>query len=270
VERNNIPKDIKLRPLIYLPIAAQLETQGFDNTLEHCLARIHSAASINELGAVPLHISIDRWRGNFKTEILARVLKELILSTQISISILGPSTAEIAQSIEYNQRSVLDKNLNTPLLLGLIFEAGVKAIEGGSNLETHKLAAQLGFKLRVAQVIDPSVNVFQKLFEAREALIETKALETWYPIQSRFKEPNNFFRTLCFARLILPEIPFIRAPISLLGSSGAYAAACFGVNDIGYLAADAETSRALEIERIEHVHGAGYTQVGVRRVYERV
>ena len=82
---------------------------SLERSLEQSLERIGTSSLINDFGGVPLQVVVDRWRGSFRTESLTNVLKDVIARSNTSLSILGPSTAEINKAIDGDLKNVLEK-----------------------------------------------------------------------------------------------------------------------------------------------------------------
>jgi 2-iminoacetate synthase ThiH len=167
-------------------------------------------------------------------------------------------------------------------ILSALKRAGIKTVPGGASLEVHLLAAKRGFSLHVAHDVTPLLGgggvgtqplyplesdpesvklLFERfvaeLLEVRDTLSATGNLTLWFPWTTQpldtphsiLPTPLRALRILALARLLLPAVPFISAPLTLFGPSLTTLALSFGANDLGSLAADAATATALKIAR---------------------
>jgi hypothetical protein len=219
---------------------------------------------------VPLFLTIDDWHSGDFTQLL-----DLLAQLQSeSVSILGPSTSElklIAQGLE--------KKSNPPSLVpSTVYEdlraAGISNIEGGSDIKLHADAAAHGFDLTFAHNLvrarllqhttsgsapaasrEHVASFLQEIYALREMLLPSNAVQTWSLWSSWLLDSSlpkaeaplglEVLHALLLAKLLLPEIPWIRAPLSLVGMRLAEIAAEVGVSDFGYVAADADSARIL-------------------------
>lgn len=62
-------------------------------------------------------------------------------------------------------------------------------------------------------------------------------------------------RAIAIARLVLPEVPLVRAPISLLGAKLAHIALYCGAQDLGYIALDMTAAEQSGLLRLQDIVG---------------
>lgn len=256
------PGPARLQPLFFVPLLTILRQSGSSKKALQTLCDRTDAVMSHVHGAAAV-LAIDEWGDRDNYPKLFDTLSTFSETKPASLHILGPSTADLKKLIP------LEDSSSRSALKGF-FEAlratGVSTIEGGSNRELHRLAAENGFRSAVAHNLTRtrlalSDGAFQsdefiaELYDVRAALIKTGALETWFPWSSAVLDTGlpkadaplgyEFLRALLLGRLLLPEVRYIRASLSLVGIRLAELAYSFGINDFGYVAADTETAEGL-------------------------
>jgi len=260
----------RLRPLIFSPVQKSLaENRTLPEIASEIRTAIHHARSF--FGPyTPLSLAVDDWHsGDFSS--LLEVLTEL---SHEDLNILGPSTSEI-KLIAHRVYSVSDPEVSVPTdIFEQLSKAGIKNIEGGGDLRVHLAAAERGFQLtythnlvrtRLLSSSTPGKGAsstqyhtdsfLSEIYALRKALLPNKGVDTWalwssWLLDSSIPQPDaplglEVLRALLLARLLLPEIKWIRAPLSLVGMRLGEIAAEFGISDFGFVAVDAESAKRL-------------------------
>ena len=262
-EGANRIEQARLKPLFYVPIGSILQQSGSSKKALQTLAD-RTDAVLSHCGGENLSLAIDEW-GDSNS--FPKILETLVAFCEIkpeALEILGPSTADL-RKLAPAENDETGSHF-TPDFFSSLKSAGVDTIEGGSNRALHSLAAKNGFRLAVAQnlvrtrlAVQSSTasneGFLQELYAVREELVPSRKLETWFPWSSAVLDTGlpkadtplgfEFLRALLLGRLLLPEVPYIRASVSLVGIRLAELAYSFGANDFGYVSADAETAERL-------------------------
>lgn len=258
----------KLRPLLFAAVQSELASNEISDVRDSLRLSLKNARTA--LGTdVPLSIAVDDWHsGNF-----ARLLELLSALREDNVSILGPSTSELKLIAQHLEKKDTPQQAVAPSIFLELKSAGILSIEGGSDLKLHADAALHGFSLTFAHNLvrarlfqhttggaelhsSRSVESFlQDIFALRESLLPTGALHTWSLWSSWLLDSSlpkaevplglEVLQALLLAKLLLPEVPWIRAPLSLVGMRLAEIAGDAGVSDFGYVAADTESARRL-------------------------
>lgn len=264
--------EIFLRPVCFLPIGALLEEQGKEGAFSTCRTYLEQLA--NDLSVPqPVCLAIDRWQGKFAFEDLLDVLAEVarLSFSNLTFRALGPSSAELKQLFGSKE----DLREEVIRVLDLLRAHGVTSIDGGSDIEVHRVGAEQGFFLSVGQLVALPRRMsslsetsqpgsqhqwFDEGFilglEALNELSERRnEFQVWFPwslgsldhMENLGGQPLGLqlLRAIALGRLMLPKLPFIRAPLSLLGVKLAHVALEFGANDLGFAAVDARTAGCL-------------------------
>lgn len=267
---------IRLRPVYYLPLAELLETSSPQAAIERGQAAISELnKKLNFSGT--LYVAIDRWTGAFALQELLACIKQIIalpLGETRSLRALGATTLEI-------EEISTSSKLTFPELAKLFQEAGIFSIEGGAELSVHKDASDFGFELVVAQRLPESTEFHYKdfiteLFHISRVLAPGGNLRVWFP-WSQYQLDSvestrhgvlglDFLKCIALGRLVLKDVPMIRAPISLLGVKLASVALSLGANDLGFAAVESGTAEKLGIARMSETQEA----IGESEFYSNV
>ena len=285
VTRNRSLNAVRLRPLFHVPIGQLLEERGYSACGDHIDARLRDlscdATSPNE----PIFVAIDRWSGRFSFSELSQALMRIceFSSDVISFRILGPSTVDLVQMLESNDAKGESDSAYLEQVLMMLRELGVSAIEGGSDLDLHREAAMLGFETVFSHELaldsasrqelflsaDPNASdsrlteftreFLQEFLLVRSEIEPLGHFSTWFPWTASLLDHRSgkavpiavqVLRAIALGRLMFPETPYIRAPLSALGLKVAHVALEFGANDLGFAAVDSDTERALGVARL--------------------
>ena len=261
-----------LRPVRFIPLAALLSENGSTRALEECSASIENALEQTPEKS-SLHIAIDSWsftggRHPVSYDAVLQTLAALRERFAPRVLLIGPSTGELKSLIPESDSELNDASN----VLRAFRDAGIERIEGGNDLKIHASAVASGLQTTFAHNLvrsrmrrgddapRPECRSFlEELFELRTKLFPAYIPETWYPWSSvvldhgqpKQEAPLGFevLFAIALARLCLPEVQFIRAPLSMIGPRMAEVALQFGANDLGYAAVDADTADQLGLVR---------------------
>lgn len=279
VTRAVVPRGVgplRIRPVISLPVG-QILVQDPTSALEKCQQYL---ANLSEQLAVPgpIALTVDSWVGDFRYQDVLTVLGQLAHFTPNDNSFipLGPSTVEIKELCQRIQfQGAAPETLRE--LLGEFQANGVASIEGGCDLVIHEVAGALGFQLSMGQSVEKGIveasdkqrpinftrDFIETLFLIRSQLLPLRQVSVWFPWSQQILDRGSFcedqplgeqlLRAIALGRLLLPEVPFIRAPLSMLGAKVAHVATQFGANDLGFAAVDSQTAEVLGIARLSEV-----------------
>ncbi|HEY4760420.1 MAG TPA: hypothetical protein VIH42_07565 [Thermoguttaceae bacterium] len=240
--------------VICLPAAALLEEHGYADALAAARCWLDTRL-IQPPAFQRLYLAVDRWRGTFSALEMLELLKKAVASDRwASMILLGPSSDIIRIWLEETNRT---NNLDLSSLLVQLREAGIVALEGGSDLGIHRAAADAGLMIAVSQVVTDSTTFLSAIFCAREMLAHTGRFTAWYPELSGPLDGSSLadgeasglevMRAIALARLVLPVEVTIRAPLVSMGEKMARVALDFGAADLGFMGADAESAALLKI-----------------------
>ena len=282
--RNRGTPHIRLRPLFYIPLAQTLEGGGFKGAADFVAARLLDLDRDIALEGKIISVALDRWSGRFSFSELSQTLI-LIRDFELrgaKLQILGPSTVDIAQLLDSGEADGESDMSYLEQVLTSLQELGISSIEGGSDLDLHREAALLGFDNVFSHELsldskahaelfssgtlprDSRTTEFTREFLQEFTLIRSEVeplghLNTWFPWTAALLDHESgkaipiavqVLRAIALGRLMFPEVPYIRAPLSALGLKVAHVALEFGANDLGFAAVDAGTERALGVARI--------------------
>lgn len=274
---------VRLRPVFHLPIAAVLEQGGEEGAALFATQRLQALESDLQLNT-PIVIAIDRWSGKFRTEQLLGTLQHLAqrAPSNLRFTILGPSTVDLSVVLEQAQADERgDLGLLDDTLAGLR-RISVHSLEGGSDLDMHQRACAQDMRVTISQELsvdypderdgrfrtrsreeigrtDLSREFLQELFLIRRHILPSGLLTCWFPWTPTLLDETRgnalplavqVLRAMAIGRLVLPEVPYIRAPLSALGLKVAQVGLEYGANDLGFAAVDAETEAALGVARL--------------------
>lgn len=266
------PREVKIRPVFFLPLAELIETLGVGDAVaagSERLEQLQADITVSQ----QLSLAIDRWQGQFELDVLLGALTEL--TDRHKLYPVNVSTAELED---------LGRVLGAESLKGVeqvlehLWRRGYKVIEGGADIATQSLAAKKGFLLRTGQrVASSDAELFrfvEELYALREALVASGRWEVWFPWTSAVLDRQlsagsplgvQLLKTIALGRLLLPEVRYIRAPLSLLGIKVAQVATHFGANDLGFATVDENSAEVLGIMRLSEVEEImGVEQMTVR------
>lgn len=285
-EMDIVQKEIKIQPAIFFPLAKLLGTKTGNEIIEIFRTKIFELKKANSFPESCLLV-VDHWIGDFEFSSFLEVLSSILSEVQslLRLQLLGPSTADLKKIMG---KSLLNgENSTTGVLTQLKF-AGIASIYGGQDIDIFQEAAKLDFELSFEQDISsipawrkisslpkPSGDGFfsekgkrgtsflsQLLFLRKHLLLSGKFYR-WFPASeipssqslTRSEQPFavDYLRAIAIARLTLPEISFVSAPLNYFGPKLAHVALAFGANDLGFAALDEETEKALRVPRIEDI-----------------
>ncbi len=251
--------EVRIRPVCFLPLASLLEEGGKEFALDLCTSYLRELDK-NLTLAQDILMAVDRWHGLFATDDFLSSLFSLshLDGARNRFAILGPSTFELDQIAEMHSLSELLTRLRL---------AGVTTIEGGSDLELHEFSVRRGFAVAVGQQLANNNGswdrFWREVLHLRTRLVPSGALQVWFPWSSTPLDRSEnsaesplgeqTLRAVALGRLVLPEVPYIRSPLSLMGCKVSHVALEFGANDLGFGAVDSRTAERLQIERLSTV-----------------
>ena len=271
-----------LAPVFYFPLAAAVEAGGATQAAEQCVESLVSAAQNRPTDGIG--IVVDRWTGNFQFETLAEAValtnQRLMLENLNGPFFTGPSTGELKRII----RSAAEQFPSLEELLPLLQQAGIAAIEGGTDLSVHTRALATGFHATIAHDLTRSrlaravltalpeaakteVAMAHAPFAVGEQFLSTlqqiaACLQAhpgrgiWSPaasapldVAAAAESPlgAELISAIAIARLLLPRTISVRAPLSLMGVKAAHTALLFGADDLGFAALDGATAEQLAL-----------------------
>lgn len=280
-----------IHPVHLLPLAEWFEEHGSAETIRMAEESIQMIErSLDE--RLSVSIAIDRWTGKFLLPDLLQVLREIrrperqeIRTVTRSLSLIGPSTAEIA-SLQQERASIVGELEALSNLLLELKSYGIDSIDGGTSIELHAFAAKRGFRCSVGHDIsavvetavhDPRGTIvigggrqtaiderfLLELLDIHTRIGDTGGLAVWFPwfrsALERFHDTTDealgtpLLRAIALARLTLPLATKIRAPISLVGRNLATLVTTFGADDLGFAATDAHTAKELGLARLSDI-----------------
>ena len=278
-ERSTLP----VHPVLYFPLAKQLSQSNPSQTAGK-MCELLSGVLEQHRGILrganeTLHISIDQWVCGGEWRTILDTLSEFRRDFQEPLRIVGPSTGEIKTMLNISASEELESRLDASFFGALRF-AGIQSIDGGSDLRIHTRAAVHGFDIVYAHNLTRSRlsgiapggaeqaagfgrEFLEEIFELRKAIIKTGKLAAWFPwstvvLDSGISKSDaplglEMLLSMMYARLLLPEVPLIRAPISLLGAKLTQTALFLGANDLGYVAVDRISADQLGLPRMDTV-----------------
>ena len=215
-----------------------------------------------------LVLQLDSWEPISSFPELLNLLPRVMAKTSRKTEIHGPSTSEL--------KSILDQHSSAESeLLGQLTDPLFTGIEGGGDIAIYQRAADSGvpvhfgqnmLKSRLIEQTSGSENSFlANLFAIRKTLLPSESLRSWFPWsnvlldRSQPKEAAplglEIARAIAIARLVLPEVPLVRAPISLLGAKLAHIALYCGAQDLGYIALDMTAAEQSGLLRLQDIVG---------------
>jgi len=285
-EMDLVQKKIKIQPAIFFPLAKLLETQSRNEIIEIFRTRILELKKDNTLPDSCLLV-VDNWIGDFELSSFLDLLSSILgeVRSFLYLHLLGPSTADLKK---ITGKNLANGEISTTKVLAELKFAGVSSIYGGQDIDIFLEAAKQDFELSFEQDISsipawkeisslpkPSGDGFfsekgkrgtsflsQLLFLRKHLLLSGK-FQRWFPASAipssqslvRSEQPLavDLLRTIAIARLTLPEVSFVSAPLNYFGSKLAHVALAFGANDLGFAALDNETEIALGVPRIENI-----------------
>ena len=208
-------------------------------------------------------------------------------------------TRQTKQSIEWVLADMKDAGLGSlPGGGAEIFHPEVRhqicehKADAGRWFETHRAAHALGLRSNCTMLyghVEQAYHRIDHLCRLRELQDETGGFQTFIPLAfhpdntglSHIKKPNALMdlRTMAVSRLMLDNVPHIKAYWIMLGVGTAQIALSYGADDIDgtvrheliYHDAGAETPEILSVERIRHlIEEAGREPVERDTLYRRV
>lgn len=256
-------EQIRLRPVFYLPLSKLLDAHGQKGALDICLENVSIIDQKLQIEA-PICIAIDSWSGAFTGDTFLSLCQEL--NAQVGklthkFKLLGPSTLDVLSLLEIYD--IPEKSLSA--LFKALFTAGFREIEGGGDLKAHSEAASFGFDLTVGQSITSGKlsQTVEDILKIRAKLSPSQHFKVWFPWTSSVLDtPTNskngvlgleLLRVIALGRLLLPEVEYIRAPFSMMGSKAGHIALAYGANDIGFAAVDSQSAKALGVLKLSQV-----------------
>jgi aminodeoxyfutalosine synthase len=203
------------------------------------------------------------------------------------------------QSTEWVLRQLLDAGLGSlPGGGAEIFHPEVRdqicehKADGSNWLNIHRTAHRLGIKSNCTMLyghVEKPLHRIDHLVRLRELQDETGGFQTFIPLAfhpentglSHIPKPSSLMdlRTMAISRLMLDNIPHIKAYWIMLGIGTAQTALSYGADDLDgtvrheliYHDAGATTPEFLSVERIEHlIREAGREPVERDTLYRRV
>ncbi len=273
-ESFGMKQPVTIRPVVFLPLAEWLETGG--KSAAFAKGKDHLTLVLSELELEnPLSVAVDRWSGAFHTEELLQVLVSLCEAALFDHPLIpmGPSTSEIKAVVEKGVGRKGDEVEGVRRFLSILQLHQINMIEGGADFHIHEIAARLGFSLSIGTSISKQEGkgkkscfggeFFKDLLFLQKQLLPTGQVKAWFPwsehvLDTKLPLANDplgeqLLRAVTLGRLLFSRVPYIRAPLSLLGIKVAHVATFFGANDLGFAAVDALTATRLGIARWSEV-----------------
>lgn len=272
-----------IRPLTVIPLASLIETKGLLSARRQAAERIQCLDE-NLSFHCPVYLAIDRWHGQFSADELLDTLAQIVGDDSMKHRFIpfGPSTGELKQIFGAATPTKPLENPGEEFFAGLR-RVGVSAIEGGGDLELHSLAARHGLNVCIGQLIPSSDSrneidtanreftrdirwidgFLQRIFSLSDRILPLGRCLAWFPRSaSRLDSPAQetdsalglqLLVAIALGRLLMPEVPHIRAPLAIFGIKAAHLALFFGANDLGFAAVDADTATTLGLPRFTEV-----------------
>ncbi len=277
-----------IRPVFLLPLAEWAEESGLSVARKRANEALETVDRQLKLNS-SLFIALDRWSGRFRSDDFFATVSSVIEQPQLQhrLVVVGPSTVEISSVLHEELREKLNNRDEwLSLYLSALRSHKIESLDGGSDLELHIFAAMRGMRVSIGHDISQYVEAavyapitadykeehfyrvleerfILELVDIRNRLATTGNLRTWFPwfrsALQRFHRTSDqafgapLLREIAFARMLLPEAHFVRAPVSLFGKNLAHLAVMFGANDLRFTAVDAVTARTLDIPRLSEV-----------------
>ncbi len=269
----------QVRPLLFLPVSEWLENEGGAGAIsqtKRVFEREFPPAMENRQH-LRFQITLDRWYGKFAISDLQSVVQEVVALAPRNIRLLGPSAKDVKDALLLNGKNPNDDKVVRDYLreqfVPMLESLDIDTIYGGTSLRTHRFANELGLR----SFITHDMNIFrlgrptsaaprftdQLLAIRKEILPKPGACAGWIPLfravldrtLNATENPLGLeaLKAVALARLLLPEIEFVQAPIALFGHKAADLAVRFGANDLGVVAVNDETANHLEIPKMTDV-----------------
>lgn len=240
-------------------------------------------------------------------ELLKSLRENIETLSPFVVGFFGPTTGELKQMLR-GRDSVPSRLITAEIpglqqLLARLRAAGIESIEGGGDLTVLHTALTSGLDVTVthdlsrfrlaAHGAQPTAerSLLSSLLEARARLcddIESRAAtrngvpagrwRCWYPwlpsaLDSTFRADAplglEVVTAVALARLLVPDLDYVGAPLSLCGPNATEVAHHFGANDIGFIAPDAESAAHLGVASHDPKSDALYRRLSaVQRAQE--
>ena len=267
------PRAVRLRPVALLPIAAILGDIRSLNSREERFARVRreitDRLSVLERASAShsdLFVALDAWSGLFESAELFRAVEFILeaIGRDPALKLLGPSSVEIRKLSQSSSLPVSEVLLR-------LNRSGLDSVEGGFDIEVLEKAAEMGFRIAAGQSVgkaEDSRRIFvDHLLQFRARVVRLGRVDAWFPwsqsvLDSKPRQVDSggadplgarVLELIALGRLLLPDVVFIRAPITLLGPKVAHVALSFGANDLGFAAAERGAREILGIWSWEQV-----------------
>jgi len=266
-------QEARVRPVHFLPVSKLIIEDGIaaaHSALERQIETLFQQDRPPLQDEEALYFIIDSWLAGEVIEPVLEVISNLpsVAGKGNPLIVLGPSSREV---LELTHPSKAPEHEQVVEILKLLKDAGISTLHGGSDIRVHELAAERGFYVSVGQVVHPehsgvdqqysqfSANFVEQLIWLQHRLQQEPTFHIWFPWcdqlldSGRPREANplgaQMLRAIGVARLVLPNLKWIRAPLSMLGLNVAHVALAFGANDLGFAAIDAGTANELGLRK---------------------
>ena len=275
-------KEVKLRPLLSLSLEDIAQESSFEDKLQ-CFSDTIDKIDQNLSYSGPIFIRLDSWITEGSLSEKLSLLKQAVVSKTERVNkfkVLSPSSADIKKLLAKGDIEDISE------VFSALLENGIDTIEGGCGLDVHFKAAEKGMKLVIGQevqsIADSGANhqayfsdAFIDLLISIKELSESGLVEHWFPFTSKNSDTSihdnqplgaQMLRAVALGRLVLRDVDYIRAPLTMLGVKLSTAAQSFGANDLGFAAVDSRTSEKLGLIKMSDIQGLVESDFSYRHV----
>ncbi len=262
----------ELHPVFLFPLATLLEERGEEHAIIAAKAALEKL-SLHISSRKKIYFAIDRWIGKFELPQLLNTFSAMFENNSINFQVipLGPSTRELLEMLHLTEANSIEEFFSGEFFAAFR-KAGIDSIQGGGDIEVLECAIKNEFSVALGQMCVEKISINEEekfqfdsrfldsIFAIREKLLGNDYFTTWFPwAPVPVGEESNLrvaplavdlLRAVALGRLLLPEVRYIRAPLSLFGIRLAHVALSFGANDLGFAAVDASTASGLGIIKL--------------------
>lgn len=250
--RKSSSKTKLLDPVLYLPLCSSLKSSSPQTITE--VFRDEIQTTLKTLQNKKLHIAFDDINSELDNCVFIETLKNIFAARTEKIELIGLSAKTILSLARKNQKDTIN----------ILKQYSNQTLSANSLKSTElKLIKDLGFNISYSQTISnvnrttkPREEYFiNEIFELQKNC--SAELKSWEP-QFNYKldqlplEKNaalglEVLTRICLARLILPQLETIKAPVAILGTELANVAIHFGANHLGQAAVDDNSAKNLNL-----------------------
>ncbi|MCB0358453.1 MAG: hypothetical protein KDD44_02425 [Bdellovibrionales bacterium] len=246
----------RIRPVICVPLSGMIAEEGIERAAGKAAAYLRAVDEDVDLEQA-IGIAVDSWPSTRELPSLLECAQSMLSAQRYRnrFFLLGPSATELKESL-HSPKALAEA-------LRMLAAAGVIGLEGGTDREVHRQAADAGMRSSIGQVVQVDArgvlteDFLAELYEWRRETRRARSYVSWFPW---CREPLDVGRTVSQAplgaamlravalgSLALPDVLYVRAPITRLGEKVSHIALHFGANDLGFVAVDELSARRLGI-----------------------